>query len=136
MNRVYPLADWVIGLRATHTGSTYGELPVQDMAKLGGFLNLSGFATGQFSGDQVSYAHIRGERILGRMPLGLRGDMRVGVALETGKVGVPVSEPRRLGWLNSGLLYAGGETPLGPVYFGLGRSSTGATNAYVFIGTP
>jgi len=106
------------------------------MAKLGGFLNLSGFATGQLSGDQVSYAHIRGERILGRMPLGLRGDIRLGVALEAGKVGVPVSEPRRLGWSNSALVYAGGETPLGPIYVGLGRSSTGATNAYVFIGTP
>jgi NTE family protein len=136
LNRVYPLDNWVVGLRATHTGATYGELPVQDMAKLGGFLNLSGFAQGQLSGDQVSYAHIRGERILGRMPLGLRGDIRLGFALEAGKVGVPVSEPSRSGWLNSALVYAGGETPLGPVYVGVGRSSTGSTNAYVFIGTP
>lgn len=136
LNRVYPLADWVIGLRATHTGATYGDLPVQDVAKLGGFLNLSGFASGQLSGDQVSYAHVRAERILGRMPLGLRGDIRLGMALETGKVGAPVSEPGRTGWLNSGLLYAGGETPLGPVYVGVGRSSTGSTNAYLFIGTP
>jgi NTE family protein len=136
LNRVYPLADWVVGLRATHTGSTHGELPAQETARLGGFLNLSGFATGQLSGDHVSYAHVRGERIVGRMPLGLRGDMRLGIALEAGKVGVPVSEPRRTGWLNSGLLYAGGETPFGPVYVGVGRSSSGSTNAYLFIGTP
>ena len=53
-----------------------------------------------------------------------------------GKVGAPVSEPRRTGWLNSGLVYLGGETSLGPVYIGIGRSSTGSTNAYLFMGTP
>ena len=136
LNGVYPIGDWVLGLRASFEGSTHGQLPLQDSAKLGGFLNLSGFAADQLLGDKVSYAHVRGERIVGRMPLGLRGDMRLGLALEAGKVGEPVSEPNRRGWLNSALLYAGGETSFGPVYVGLGHSSSGSTNAYLFIGTP
>ena len=136
LNGAYSMGDWVMGLRASYDGSTHGRLPLQDSAKLGGFLNLSGFAAGQLLGDKVAYAHARGERIVGRMPLGLRGDMRLGLALEAGRVGEPLSEPNRSGWLNSALLYAGGETSFGPVYIGLGRSSSGSTNAYLFIGTP
>ena len=127
---------WVVGLRGSYSGSVHGRLPVQDVAKLGGFLNLSGYAADQLSGDKISYAHIRAERIFGRMPLGLRGDLRIGMALEAGRVGDPLSEPLRTGLLNSGVIYARGETPFGPAYLGLGRSSTGQTNAYFFIGTP
>ena len=128
--------DWVLGLRGTYVGSTHGTLPVQDTAKLGGFLNLSGFAEGQLSGDRVGYVHVRGERIFGRMPLGLRGDLRLGMALEAGRVGVPLSEPTRTGVLNSALIYFRGETPFGVAYLGLGRSSSGPVNAYFFLGTP
>jgi NTE family protein len=136
LNGAYPMGDWVLGLRASYDGSIRGELPEQDAARLGGFLNLSGFAAGQIYGDKLSYAHVRGERILGRMPLGLRGDMRVGVALEAGRVAVPLGFLNRAGTYNSLLLYAGAETSFGPVYVGLGRSSSGSANAYLFIGTP
>jgi NTE family protein len=132
----YQLADWVLGARATYAGAVRGDLPLQDVARLGGFLNLSGFASDQLSGNKVSYAHLRAERLFGRMPLGLRGDLRLGLALEAGQVGVPLSEPKRVGLLNSGLIYVRGETPFGPAYFGVGRSSSGPVNAYLFIGTP
>jgi NTE family protein len=62
--------------------------------------------------------------------------LRIGLALEAGQVGVPLSEPQRTGLLNSALIYVRGETPFGPAYLGLGRSSTGQVNAYLFIGTP
>jgi NTE family protein len=136
LNGAYPMGDWVLGVRANYEGSTHGMLSELDPAKLGGFLNLSGYAAGQLYGDKVSYAHVRGERIVGRMPLGLRGDMRVGVALEAGRVAVPLSEFSSPGTYNSLLLYAGAETSFGPVYVGLGRSSSGSANAYLFIGTP
>jgi NTE family protein len=132
----YPLADWVLGARATYAGSVRGDLPLQEVGRLGGFLNLSGFSNDQLSGDKVSYGHIRAERLFGRMPLGLRGDLRLGVALEAGRVGTPLSEPKRVGVLNSGLIYVRGETPFGPAYVGVGRSSSGPVNAYLFIGTP
>lgn len=130
------LGDWVLGMRGSYAGSTYGELPGQEVAKLGGFLNLSGFATDQLSGDKVSYAHARAERILGRLPMGLRGDLRAGVALEAGRIGRPLSEPLRTGVLDSAVIYIRTETPIGPAYIGLARSSSGPVNAYFFIGTP
>jgi NTE family protein len=132
----YQLANWVLGVRGSYAGSTYGRLPVQQMGRLGGFLNLSGFASDQLIGNRISYGHVRAERILGRMPTGLTGDLRVGFALEVGKVADPVSEPRRTGLLNSTAVYVRGETPFGPAYIGLGQSSSGPVNAYLFIGTP
>lgn len=79
---------------------------------------------------------MRAERIIGRLPAGLRGDMRIGFALEAGKVAQPYTVQRRNGWLPSVAVYLGGETPLGPVYVGLGRGNDGLANAYLFIGTP
>jgi NTE family protein len=132
----YQLSNWVLGVRGSYAGSTHGTLPVPQMGRLGGFLNLSGFATDQLMGDRVSYGHVRAERIVGRMPLGLSGDIRLGFALEAGKVADPVTEPRRTGLLNSTVIYVRGETPFGPAYIGLGQSSSGTVNAYLFIGTP
>lgn len=76
---------------------------------------------------------MRAEHIIGRLPLGLRGDIGLGLALEASK---PYAEMRFTGWLDSTTAYLGGETPLGPVYVGLGRSSQGPTNAYSILGTP
>jgi NTE family protein len=132
----FQLQSWVLGLRGSYAGSTYGTLPVQEMGRLGGFLNLSGFATDQLMGDRISYGHLRAERILGRMPLGLSGDLRLGLAVEVGRVADPVTELRRTGLLNSTVIYVRGETPFGPAYIGLGQSSSGPVNAYLFIGTP
>jgi NTE family protein len=129
-------AGWVLGGRLTWVGSPRGALPLDDAARLGGFLNLTAFASGQLIGDDVAYAHMRAERIIGRLPLGLRGDMRLGVALEAGRVAIPYTVQRRNGTLRSLAVYLGGETPLGPVYLGIGYGSGKSTNAYLFIGTP
>ena len=131
-----PLGDWVLAGRASYTGATDGTLPLSEAARLGGFLNLTGFAAGQLIGDHVAYGHVRAERIIGRLPLGLRGDMRLGLALEAGRVGEPYTRQKREGLLRGAALYLGGETPLGSVYLGLGRASGGAYNAYLFLGTP
>jgi NTE family protein len=126
----------VLAARGSWTGSLQGLLPLSEAGRLGGFLNMTAFAPGQLIGDDVAYLHARAERIIGRLPLGLRGDMRLGFALEAGRVAVPYAVQKRNGWLGSAALYLGGETPIGSVYIGLGRGSGGALNAYLFIGTP
>lgn len=131
-----PLADWVLATRASWVGSPRGQLPLADAARLGGLLNMTGFATGQLIGDEVAYGHLRLERIIGRAPLGLRGDLRLGLALEAGKVAHPYTKQVRDGWLNSVAVYLGGETPVGPVFVGIGRGSGNSVNAYLVIGAP
>jgi NTE family protein len=132
----YPLGAWVLGTRLAFTGSPKGQLPVFEAGTLGGFLNLSAYGSGQFVADTVHYGHLRAERIIGRAPLGLRGDMRLGVALEVARTSFPYTEAQRDGVLDSLAIYLGGETPFGPVYLGLGASSAGSSNAYLFLGTP
>ena len=132
----YALDDYVLNARLSYTGSPRGTLPIYDAGSLGGFLNLSGFAQGQLTGDNIRYGSLRAEKIIGRLPLGLRGDMRAGIALETARIGQPFTETQLHGWQNSASIYLGGETPLGPLYLGYGRSSSGASSFHLFIGTP
>lgn len=134
--RAVPLQDWVLIGRASWVDSPRGRLPLSQAASLGGFLNLSGYSKGQFLGDGVAYGHLRAERIIGRAPLGLRGDLRLGLALELGRVAHPLALQRRNGLLGSVALYVGGETPFGPVYVGVGQGDHRSTNAYLFLGTP
>ena len=136
LSGAYALGDYVLNGKLSYQGSLSGSLPIYDAGALGGFNNLSAFAANQINGDHVRYASLRTERIIGRLPLGLRGDMRIGVALEAGKFGQLYTETQRTGWLNSTSVYLGGETPVGPVYLGFGRSDSGSSNVYLFIGTP
>jgi NTE family protein len=131
-----PMRDFVLGGRLSWVGSSRGELPLRDAGTLGGFLNLTGYSTNQFIGDHVLYGHVRAERIIGRLPVGLRGDMRVGLAVEAGSLRDPYTPMKHADWLGSIALYLGGETPVGPVYVGIGRGRSGASNAYLFLGTP
>jgi NTE family protein len=66
--------------------------------------------------------------------------MRMGLLLETARIGTPYTETRLKGWLNSTAIFVGGETPFGPVFLGYGYSSSGDVggyqNLYLFLGTP
>jgi len=136
LRAAWSMGNSVVGARLAHASSPRGELPIHDAASLGGFLNLSGFARSQLQGDGFNYAHLRAERIIGRFPLGLRGDVRIGFAVEAGRMTGAYTERQLGGWLDSLTVYLGGESPLGPVFLGLGHSTSGSTNAYLVIGTP
>ena len=124
--------------RVNYVGSPRGELPFYNPGKLGGFLNMSAFARGQILGDNITYAGIRAEQIIGTFPVGLRGDIRLGFALEGAHVGTYYTETNLSGTkiLNSAALYLGGETPFGPAYLGFGYSTNGASNLFLSIGIP
>jgi len=134
LSGAYKLGEYVFAGRAAYTGSLHGELPFYDGVKLGGLFNLSGYANNQILGDDSFYTHIRAERILGRMPLGLNGDLRVGFGLEAAKLQTNYTMPEEEGWLESGVIYLGGETPLGPLYLGYGFTLNGNYNLYFKLG--
>jgi NTE family protein len=136
----HSLGDWVLAGRLSYQGSPVGQLPVYDSGSLGGMFNMTAFSVGQLKGDNISYGSVRAEKIIGRLPLGLRGDIRLGLLVEGARVGIPYTETNLKGWINSTAIYLGGETPLGPVYLGYGYSSSGSiggySNLYLFLGTP
>ena len=120
--------------RAGKTHNNFYRL--YDAAMLGGFQNLTAYTKGQIIGDDITYAGVRAEQIIGRLPLGLRGDMRLGMSLEAAKTGSRYTETNRDGILDSVSLYLGGETPFGPVYLGYAYGSGGVSNLYLFVGVP
>jgi NTE family protein len=132
----YSLGRTVLNARTSYSGAADGILPFYDAARIGGPLNLSAFAPGQVVGDDITYIGLRGEQIIGKFPLGLRGDLRLGVALEAAHVGRYFTETNLadLDYLNSAAVYFGSETPFGPLYIGYGRSSEGNWNAFFTIG--
>lgn len=132
----FSLGGTVFNARFRYTGSPRSVLPVYDAGYLGGFLNMTAFAPNQVIGDDIRYVGLRTERIIGHLPLGLRGDMRLGFALEAARIGTRYSESKRDGLLDSTAIYLGGQTPLGPAYVGFGYSTSGVSNLFLFIGTP
>ncbi|NTV69894.1 MAG: patatin [Azonexaceae bacterium] len=136
LRAAYAFGGTVFNVRGRYTGSPRGDLPIYDAGTLGGFHNLTAFAPNQIIGDDIRYVGVCGEQIIGRLPLGLRGDMRIGLAFELAKVGTPYSESTRVGVLDSTALYVGGETPFGPAYVGFGYSTSGVSNLFLFVGTP
>jgi NTE family protein len=136
LRAAYTLGGTVLNGRLRYTASPKGVLPIYDAGALGGFLNLTAFAPNQILGDDIVYGGVHAEQILGRPPLGLRGDLRVGLALEAARVGTRFTESSRSGILDSTALYVGGETPFGPAYLGFGYSTSRVSNLFLFIGTP
>lgn len=120
----------------SYQGSVQGDLPFYHAANIGGFMRLSGYANGQIIGDDISFASLRAEQIVGQLPLGLRGDMRVGISLEAARARQRYTETNASGTLNSVALYLGGETPLGPVFLGYGYAKDGLSSLFLYIGTP
>ena len=128
--------DYVFNLQLRYQASLSGTLPANDVGALGGLNNLAGLAQNELLGDDISDGGLRMARIIGRLPMGLRGDIRLGASLEAVRIGTPYSENQIKGWTSSGSLYLGGETPLGPVFLGYGCSDTGSDSVYLFLGTP
>jgi NTE family protein len=131
-----PVSKYVINGRLRVAGSLSGTLPSYDAVAFGGPFNMGGYAQNQVVGDELAYGSLRLERIVGQMPLGLTGDLRLGVAAEAGKVNGRYTETHLDGWLKSYSIYFAGETPVGPLYLGYGNATGGASAFYLFIGTP
>jgi NTE family protein len=130
------LGQYVLNARATYLSSPKGQLPFGDAGGLGGFLTLSGYARDQILAGDIRFASIRGEKIIGRMPLGLRGDLRVGLSLEAGKARDRFTETGLSGWQQAAAVYLGGETSLGPLFLGYGHAKGGHSSLYLFLGLP
>ncbi|RZT93880.1 patatin-like phospholipase family protein [Rivibacter subsaxonicus] len=122
-----------LGLRAG--GSVDGrDLPDYETHSLGGFLQLSGYKTGQLVGTELRFARlVYNYRLSG--PALLDGGY-VGASAEVGKIGdsrlTLSGNPQRQGYS----LYVAYDTPLGPVYLAYGRSGSGDSALYFYLGQP
>ena len=144
-----PYTKWAAGgqagpfLRREHAcvwGSTpaatigNNPLPAYDQFQWGGFLQQSGYATGQLIGQNLQFGQLMIYRRIARGSLfdGAYG----GLSLEIGKVGDPLVKGNPDGVLRSIGLFIGTDSILGPVYFGYGKAEDGPDSFYFYLGKP
>ena len=106
----------------------------RDQFALGGFFTLSGYPRGELGGDHFGVASLIGyydfaeKTPLLNLPLIVGGSLEMGSAWNTsGGTG-----PLRL----SGSLFAGADTPIGPVYLGYGIAGADRHALYFVLGQP
>jgi NTE family protein len=143
-----PYAKWAVGGRLAHSfgentvrlgvnaGGTMTSnlLPAYDQFQWGGFLQQSGFATGQLIGQNLQFGQLMFYRRIARGTFfdGAYG----GLSLEVGKVGDPLVKGNPDGTLRSVAFFIGTDSLLGPVYLGYGKAEGGPDSFYFYLGKP
>jgi NTE family protein len=133
----------VVRTWGAHTFSLHGLLQMADQGSqagieryaLGGFHQLSGYQTGQLTGNDVLLARLTWYRRLSQTPALTRGFF-VGATLEAGNAWAQ-RDAMRLTGLRTGMsLFLGADTGLGPLFFGITYAPQGSTGLALFIGRP
>jgi NTE family protein len=109
-------------------------LPVYDQFQWGGFMQMSGYKTGQLYGENLSFGRAMYYHRLTRQTL-LEGAYG-GISLEAARIGNPLLPGSQEGWLNSIGLFIAADTPLGPTYLGYGHAADGNKSLYFYLGKP
>ncbi|WP_369804684.1 patatin-like phospholipase family protein [Cupriavidus sp. YR651] len=122
-----------LGIKA---GSNLGGpgLPRYDLFQWGGFLQQSGYSTGQLIGGNLEFARLVYYNKLVRQTF-LEG-VYAGFSVEAGHMGAPLVPGSPTGLLKSASAFLGLDSPIGPLYLAYGRASGGSYAFYLFLGKP
>ncbi len=110
------------------------DRPIYIAQPWGGFLQQSGFQTGQLLNRRYVYGRLNYFYRVFSVPL-FEG-LYAGVAGEVGNYGPPLVEGNPSGTLYSGAAYLAFDSPLGPMYLGYGAAKGGNSALYFFLGRP
>lgn len=109
-------------------------LPYYDQFYWGGLFRLSGYATGQLAGQDLTFGRMMYYHKI--MQSRLFEGAYAGFSLEAGKVGNPIIPTNNDSLIKSGSLFMAVDSPLGPVYLSYGRATDGHTSYYFYLGNP
>jgi NTE family protein len=109
-----------------------GTAPLQDVFRIGGFFNLSGFAKNQLTGQHTAQVLAGFHRRLGRSGT---FPMYAGITLEKGNAWDDRSDMSFGNAFGAGSLWLGADTPIGPVYVAYGSAEGGRNSVYIFLGS-
>jgi NTE family protein len=109
-------------------------LPNYDLFQWGGFLQQSGYTTGQLIGHDFTFGQLLYYRRIRRGAL-LEGAYG-GLSLEIGHYGRPLVPGNPTGTLRSFALFVSADSPVGPAYLGYGHAEDGSKAVYFFLGRP
>jgi NTE family protein len=135
-NVVFSLKDHTFNFYGKAGGKTGSHpLPRYDMFQWGGFLQGSGYRTGQFYGENIRYGRAMYYHRIMRGSALFEGAY-AGLSLEGTKVGDPLVVGNPDGFLKSASVFVAADTPLGPVYFAYGRAKDTSSSFYFYLGRP
>lgn len=109
-------------------------LPDHELMPFGGFLKLSGYRTGELLGDSLHFGSLVYNYRLSTP--GLLDGAYVGLSAELGRMSNTANVQDGEQTVRSNALYLAVDTPLGPLYFGAGRTSRNKRALYLLIGRP
>jgi NTE family protein len=106
-----------------------------NQAKLGGFLNLSGYGRESLIGENKAFAALVYQYDLGRDMLGLNDyPLYLGLSIESGAVWDGASHVKQQEMLGASSVYIGSNTALGPLSFGVGLAEQGHRSVFISLG--
>jgi NTE family protein len=109
---------------------------LRDFVTAGGFLDLTGYQQGQFSGRAVELLSLGYTRRILSLPQPFGSGLFAGAAVEAARIrsplGIAAASIRR----HSVSAFAGAATALGPAYLGIGIGEHGSRALYLLLGRP
>ena len=130
---------WSVGRHTLSAGLRYAtsrnseNLP-RNFFTLGGFLNLSAFATGEISGPHAALARLVYYRRSGQIRGSFDVPLYLGASLEVGNVWQSRSDMSASSALINGSLFVAVDTFVGPLFFAAGIGEGGNRSLYLSIG--
>ncbi len=111
------------------------ETPLINLRPLGGFLNLSGLAPGELSGQNIGIGNLIWLRRLNRAPLlPVDNPVYLGVSLETGHAWQQAESVRLGDFTQAASVFLGADTVLGPAYVAFGVAESDQRSLYLYLG--
>lgn len=114
--------------------SLNSTVPAYDHFRLGGLLELGGFAEGQLRGDRFALVRAGGYYRVRDLPATFGRGIYVGALAEAGNAWLPEEDIELSSLHRSATLIAGADTLAGPILLGYARAETGDDRFYMTIG--
>jgi NTE family protein len=130
----YTLKQSTLIPRVRLAGRLDGTLGIQDLFRLGGFLNLSGFQTGEVSGEYIALGQLIYLHRLNDASAAFSLPVFAGGSLEVGGAWNDVDDITFDSLIPAGSLFLGANTPLGPAYLGGGYAQGSNASLYILLG--
>jgi NTE family protein len=107
------------------------DAPPESLFRTGGFLHLSGYSTNQLSGQHSGGASVVYYRRISDMKI---LPAYLGGSIEYGNVWQDSSDIALDDGIFNGSLFLGADTPIGPLYMGLGLAEGGKHSLFLYLG--
>jgi len=125
----------LLGLTANSL-SNDGTLPFQEIFSLGGVTRLSGYQPDELFGRHTGLASIVYYHQMGHKKKSMFGTpLYIGGSIEAGGTWFNRSDISSESLQIAGSVFAGIDSPIGPIYFGYGQAKGGVSSLYLAIGS-